>query len=106
MVLMSVDLPLPLGPRMATCSPDSVERLRRFKARRPQRSTEMFLSSNRAGKIKVEGSRRFDRACRSVTYPVRLFLLLSERESLRRDAGGGLSGRPGEWLQAKMWHKL
>ena len=53
---MSVDLPLPLGPRMATCSPDSMERLRRFRARRPPRSTQTFFSSSRVGKIKVEGS--------------------------------------------------
>ena len=49
MVLMSVDFPQPLGPRMATCSPAPMVRLRLRSAMLSPRMTVTFKSSIRGG---------------------------------------------------------
>src|SRR5882762_4949568 len=44
MVLMSVDLPQPFGPRIATCSPASTRRLKSSSATLSPRMTRTFFS--------------------------------------------------------------
>src|SRR5579872_2188598 len=48
MALMSVDLPEPFGPRMATCSPCAMEKVSPSSARLLPRITVTFRSSSRA----------------------------------------------------------
>ena len=48
---MSVDLPHPLGPRMATCSPCAIERVTQSSATRSSRRTETLSSSMRGIKL-------------------------------------------------------
>lgn len=58
MVLINVDLPLPLGPRIATCSPLAIRRLSPFSASRLPRCTKTFSNSIKGeDKIKREISR-------------------------------------------------
>src|SRR5712664_2917704 len=52
MVLMSVDLPQPFGPRIATCSPASTRRLKSSSATLSPRMTRTFFKSTRDGPIR------------------------------------------------------
>src|SRR5579862_6360042 len=49
MVLISVDFPQPLGPRIATCSPALIRRLKSSSATLSPRITRTFFKSTRAG---------------------------------------------------------
>src|SRR4051812_40486174 len=49
MALMSVDLPQPLGPRIATCSPTPIRRETSFNASVSPRITDTLWNSIRAG---------------------------------------------------------
>ena len=60
-VLISVDLPLPLGPRIATCSPASTVRVKPFRAEAVTALNGHVLEVGRRGdeeegKIRIEGS--------------------------------------------------
>src|ERR1700675_468515 len=52
MVLISVDFPQPLGPRIATCSPALILRLKSSSATLSPRMTRTFFKSTRAGSMK------------------------------------------------------
>ena len=58
MSLMSVDLPHPFGPRMATCSPWEMERVMESSATRSSRRTDMLSSSMRGINQILYGCRR------------------------------------------------
>src|SRR5579863_2752714 len=51
MVLISVDFPQPFGPRMATCSPALIGRLKSSSATLSPRMTRTFFKSTRAGSM-------------------------------------------------------
>src|SRR5579863_4764675 len=51
MVLISVDFPQPFGPRMATCSPALIRRLKSSSATLSPRMTRTFFKSTRAGSM-------------------------------------------------------
>src|ERR1700722_12330611 len=51
MVLMRVDFPQPFGPRMATCSPELIRRLKLSRATLSPRMTCTFCKSTRAGSM-------------------------------------------------------
>src|SRR5581483_3106183 len=55
MSFISVDLPAPFGPTIATCSPGWMRSVRPLRARRSPRCTNTFSNSSNGGEFTVKG---------------------------------------------------